>query len=127
MKQRTLTLLIGASLSLSSLAMAQDRDHDHDRRGDRHDDRRSEQRYDHRHDGPPARVVVRERGAGPRHDFYRGRQLPREYRERRYVVQDWHGRHLSAPPRGYHWVQTGNDYVLVSIVSGIIAQVLLSQ
>ena len=34
---------------------------------------------------------------------------------------------LSAPPRGYNWVQTGGDYVLVAIATGIIAQILLGQ
>jgi Ni/Co efflux regulator RcnB len=67
-----------------------------------------------------------ERGAGPNHDFHRGQRLPAEYRHRQYVVDDWRGHHLSAPPRGYHWVQTGGDYVLVAIASGIILQLLLN-
>ena len=67
-----------------------------------------------------------ERGAGPNHDFRRGQRLPREYRNRQYVVDDWRGHHLSAPPRGYHWVQTGGDYVLVAIATGVILQLLLS-
>jgi Ni/Co efflux regulator RcnB len=67
------------------------------------------------------------RGAGPQHNFYRGGRLPNQYRNRQYVVDDWRGHHLSAPPRGYHWVQTGGDYVLVAIASGIIAQILLGQ
>ncbi|AMP04581.1 RcnB family protein [Collimonas pratensis] len=66
-----------------------------------------------------------ERGAGPDHAFYRGQRLPPEYRNRQYVVDDWRGHHLSAPPRGYHWVQTGGDYVLVAISTGIILQMLL--
>jgi Ni/Co efflux regulator RcnB len=41
------------------------------------------------------------------------------------VVNDWRGHHLSPPPRGHHWVQTGSDYVLIAIATGIIAQVLL--
>ena len=32
----------------------------------------------------------------------------------------------AAPPRGYHWVQNGPDYVLVAIATGIIAQILLN-
>lgn len=32
---------------------------------------------------------------------------------------------MSAPPRGYHWVQTGSDYVLVAIATGIIFQILI--
>jgi Ni/Co efflux regulator RcnB len=68
-----------------------------------------------------------ERGAGPNHDFRRGQRLPAEYRNRQYVVDDWRGHHLSAPPRGYHWVQTGGDYVLVAIATGVILQLLLNQ
>jgi len=41
------------------------------------------------------------------------------------VVNDWRGHRLSAPPRGYHWVQTGSDYVLVAIATGIILQLSL--
>ena len=67
------------------------------------------------------------RGAGPDHNFYRGGRLPQQYRGHQYVVDDWRGHHLSAPPRGYQWVQTGGDYVLVAIATGIIAQLLLSQ
>lgn len=67
------------------------------------------------------------RGAGPDRNFYRGSRLPQEYRNRQYVVNDWRGHHLNAPPRGYQWVQTGSDYVLVAIATGIIAQILLSQ
>jgi Ni/Co efflux regulator RcnB len=67
-----------------------------------------------------------ERGAGPEHRFYRGQRLPPEYRNRQYVVDDWRGHHLSAPPRGYHWVQAGGDYVLVANSSGVIFQLFLS-
>lgn len=67
-----------------------------------------------------------ERGAGPDHNFYRGDRLSAEYRNRQYVVDHWRAHHLSAPPRGYHWVQVGADYALVAVATGIIAQVLLS-
>jgi Ni/Co efflux regulator RcnB len=67
-----------------------------------------------------------ERGAGPNHAFHRGDRLPAEYRHRNYVVDDWRGHNLSAPPRGYHWVQTGGDYVLVAIATGVILQLLLN-
>ena len=67
-----------------------------------------------------------ERGAGPDHRYYRGDRLPPEYRSRSYVVDDWRGHRLSAPPRGYHWVQMGGDYVLVAIATGVILQLLLN-
>jgi Ni/Co efflux regulator RcnB len=69
----------------------------------------------------------RGRGAGPDHSWYRGSRLPPQYNSRYYVVDDWRGHHLSAPPRGYHWVQAGNDYVLAAIATGIITSILLNQ
>jgi len=66
------------------------------------------------------------RGAGPIHAYHRGDRFPAEYRRRNYVVNDWRGHHLSAPPRGYQWVQSGADYVLVAVASGIILQLLLN-
>jgi Ni/Co efflux regulator RcnB len=66
------------------------------------------------------------RGAGPDHNFRRGGYLSRQYRSPQYVVEDWRGHHLNAPPRGYHWVQTGGDYVLVAIATGLILQILLN-
>ena len=105
---------------------------DDDRRYDRRDDRRDDGRYDRRGDGRydnrgDARYDHRGRGAGPNHNFYRGGRLPPEWRSRQYVVDDWRGHRLSAPPRGYQWIQTGGDYVLVAIATGIIASILLSQ
>lgn len=67
-----------------------------------------------------------ERGVGPGYRYYRGDRLPLESRRRQYVVEDWRGHHLTPPPRGYHWVQSGGDYVLVAIATGIILQILLS-
>jgi Ni/Co efflux regulator RcnB len=87
-------------------------------RPDQHgrDDYRKDKRDDGRRD---------ERGAGPDHAFRRGDRLPPYYRGRQYVVNDWRAHRLSPPPRGYQWVQTGGDYVLVSIGSGVILQLYL--
>lgn len=96
-------------------------------RGYRRDDRRDNRRdYDRRDRGPGGYGVYRSgRGAGPDHAFHRGDRLPLQYRNRSYVVDDWRGHRLSAPPRGYHWVQTGADYVLVAVATGVILQLLL--
>ena len=105
------------------------------RRDDWRDDRRGDRpvyrdapRYD-----PPPRGQMHGgdrrgdwRGAGPRHDIYRGAYLPPQYRGRSYVVDDWRGHRLYAPPRGYHWVQAGGDYVLAAIATGVILQILLN-
>ena len=89
----------------------------HDGRHDNRPGNRHDGRHDNRRDG---------RGAGPNHNFYKGDRLSGEYRNRQYVVNDWRSHRLNPPPRGYHWVQTGGDYVLVAIATGIIAQILLS-
>ena len=147
MKKHTLSFiaaLTAASFAFSGLAFSQDRDGRSGRGGrdgrpgfenrqgqmERGDDRgrredyrrggRDDDRRDYQSHGG-------ERGAGPDHDFYRGGRLPMQYRNRGYVVDDWRGHRLSAPPRGYYWVQTGGDYVLVAIATGIIAQILLNQ
>ena len=54
--------------------------------------------------------------------FRHGDRLPLEYRNRQYLVEDWRGHRLSAPPRGYHWVQIGGDYALVANNTGRIRQ-----
>jgi Ni/Co efflux regulator RcnB len=128
--------LTAVALTLGSFAaIAQPRD---DRRDDRrgHDDRGSVYHGPQGPHGRPGPVMHRPgpppvahydgRGAGPDHNFRRGGRLPPQYRSPQYVVNDWRGHHLSAPPRGYHWVQTGGDYVLAAIATGVIASILLN-
>ena len=103
-----------------------------DRRGEYRDDYRNDGRGDYRGDGRGNdrggdwRGGDRGRGAGPDHNWYRGSRLPPEYRTRQYVVDDWRAHRLSAPPRGYQWVQSGGDYLLVAIATGVIASILLN-
>ncbi|MDA3913716.1 RcnB family protein [Oleiagrimonas sp.] len=95
-----------------------DRREHHDRRG--HHDRNRDGRYREysnvRHD------------RGRREGWYHtGGRLPRAYRGSRYVVNDWRGEHLRAPPRGYRWHRSDNgDFLLVAISTGIITQILLN-
>lgn len=93
-------------------------------RNDRGDHRGNKDRFENGHDN---RRHEGERGAGPDRAFYRGERLPSYYRGPQYVVNDWHGHGLRTPPRGYHWVQTGGDYVLVAITTGIILELLLNR
>ena len=144
MKTKLIASALIALSFASGSAFAQRGDHgndryDHDRNGrfehrdsGRHDNERHDNgRYDrdNRNDRYYNAQHFRRddhRGGGPRHDMRRGQRLSQEYRGNRYVVSDWRARHLSAPPRGHHWVRAGNDYVLAAIATGIIAQVLLS-
>ena len=116
MNSKIITAAVMAlSLTAGSSAFAQN----YDRHDDHHDNRGHVDQRDHRPDHHD------ERGAGPHHEFYRGGHLSPEYRHRQYVVDNWRAHHLSAPPRGYHWVQTGPDYVLVAITTGLIANIIL--
>jgi Ni/Co efflux regulator RcnB len=90
------------------------------------DNRRGDYRRDGRRDDGWRDDDRRYRGAGPNHDLRRGARLPSRYHHRHYVVDNWRGHRLSAPPRGYHWVQAGDDYVLAAIATGLIAQIILN-
>jgi Ni/Co efflux regulator RcnB len=68
----------------------------------------------------------RDGGPIPHRDWHRGDRLPDQYRDRNYVVDDWHGHGLRQPPRGYHWVGVDGDYVLAAVATGVIASILLS-
>ncbi len=79
---------------------------------------------DHRYDndrgrGGPAASNYRRWNKGQRFD----RRYAQNYRE----IPNWQqyrGRRLYAPPRGYHWVRSGNDAVLVAVAGGLIGAVL---
>jgi Ni/Co efflux regulator RcnB len=113
------------------------RDNDRGDRYDRHGDDRYDRHRDDRRDGYQARGGGRygdegyggDRrwdGAGPNHDIRRGGHLPSRYRNHQYVVSNWREHHLRPPPRGYHWVQTGGDYVLAAIATGVIADLIIN-
>lgn len=56
----------------------------------------------------------------------KGQRFDRRY-ARNYGVIDYRRyktRRLYSPPRGYHWVRSGNDAVLVGVTSGIVAAVI---
>lgn len=133
---RILSASIAACLGLGSLAVQAQpgpppgRGNGHGqqdmRHGGRHDDRgRHEQRYDKRDDRHADRHDNGRRGGGPEHNWYKGSRVPPQYRSQHYVVNDWRGHRLSAPPRGYHWIQNGGDYLLVAIATGVIASMVL--
>jgi len=66
----------------------------------------------------PARVAARRWAKGQRFD--------RRYAPN-YAVVDYRryrARRLYAPPRGYQWVRSGNDAVLVGITTGLVAATL---
>lgn len=75
---------------------------------------RVEQRNDHR--GDHRQAQYRRWNKGERFDARRAQN----YR----VITSPRAYHLREAPRGYRWVRSGNDAVLIGITSGIIASVL---
>jgi Ni/Co efflux regulator RcnB len=52
------------------------------------------------------------------------RMTPTERRHMR-DVRDYHRYRLSAPPRGYRWVQVDNDFLLIGSVNGVIVNIVI--
>jgi Ni/Co efflux regulator RcnB len=106
MKKFIIAALAASTVAASALAtpaMAAPYQHN-DHRG------RVEQRFDHR------QVQNHRWNRGERFDY---RRAP-NYR----VISNYRQYHLRQAPRGYRWVQSGNDAVLIGITSGIVASVL---
>ena len=144
MKSKIIVCAItAATLGFGSLSFAQGYDRGgrdngpqrYDQRGpqqrvdnDRRDDngpRGFDNHRDARNDRADRRNPYYANARGP--EFRRGGHIPQQYRSRQYVVNDWRGHHLNAPPRGQQWVQVGSDYALVAIATGVIASLILNQ
>ena len=111
MKKLTLALA-GASVALTGIAatpaMAAD--------FGRHD----RNRYEHVERN---RVVVKNRFVQNRfqnHRWQRGERFDRRYATNYRVISNPYYYNLRPAPRGYRWVQSGDDAVLIAITSGII-------
>lgn len=75
----------------------------------------------------PHRTVVTKREVvrTPAHRNWRkGQRFDRRYASNYRVVSNYRHYRLHTPPRGYHWVRSGNDAVLVAIGSGVIGAVI---
>lgn len=55
-------------------------------------------------------------------NWRRGAYVPPHYRN--YYVQDYHYYGLRPPPPGHRWVYADNNFVLMALASGLIAEVI---
>ena len=84
----------------------------------------------------PADAQIRRHDTTVRHDagrnqgfrsWRKGERFDSRQASNYQQINDWRayrGRRLYAPPRGYHWVRSGNDAVLVAVAGGLIGAVL---
>lgn len=114
-------------------------DRGHENRGHRdirhygNEHRRDDRRYDHRRYGygshypryaPHHRVVYRY--PAPRYVIRHDRWARgHRYYGPNYVVSNYGYYRLRQPPRGYHWIRSDNNYLLVAIATGVILDIAL--
>jgi len=72
------------------------------------------------------RPVVVERDVHvKKYKWSRGHRMTSAERRHMRDVRDYHRYRLSAPPRGYRWVQVDNDFLLIGSVNGVIANIVI--
>ncbi|WP_129791728.1 RcnB family protein [Sphingosinicella sp. CPCC 101087] len=123
--------LVSAALAASLLATpliaapasAAPRHDDRGRAEQRYDDRgRGDQRSDYRNNGQH-RSAQAYRPGQVRH-WQRGERFDSRYSRNYRQIRDPRAYRLYDAPRGYSWVQSDNDAVLVAIASGLIGAVV---
>lgn len=78
------------------------------------------------HGKPPVQKVIVKKKVVVQPSYrswHKGDRFDSRYARNYRQIDYRHHRGLKAPPRGYRYVQSGNDAVLVGITSGIIAAV----
>ncbi|MCC8402609.1 RcnB family protein [Paraburkholderia sp. MMS20-SJTN17] len=60
----------------------------------------------------------------PHRDWHKGERVPAEYRHYNFMMDDWRGHGLSAPPRGHKWLGVNGDYVLVTTNNWTISDIV---
>ena len=59
--------------------------------------------------------------------YHRGGYVPRHYLSNQYYVNNWQSYPgLYSPPYGHQWVNTGGEFLLVALATGLIANALLN-
>ncbi len=54
----------------------------------------------------------------------RGHRMSQAERRRTHAVNDYRRYRLQPPPRGQQWVRVDNDFLLISIATGVIAGIV---
>jgi len=72
------------------------------------------------HPPPPMHPQPQHEAYGPPHG---GWHEGDRYNGGRETV-DWHQHHLHQPPPGYEWVQSGDQFVMIAVTTGVIASII---
>ncbi len=122
--KRLLTALVASSFLITPVAafaqpagsfeVAQNHDRYQRHQVDRHMDRNVERRGD-RHVTNEKRVTIEKRER-----WSRGHRLSPAERRHMAQVRDYRRYKLRQPPRGQQWVRVDNDFLLISLATGVI-------
>lgn len=134
MKKTLNTLIAGliatTMVATPALAAAPDRHNGPDNRPTTHQTQPSNQQSNANRNHTPQRQQAQ---APQRHtqqqqqqqrQWHRGERFDRNQARNYGVIANPGTHRLNPAPRGYHWVRSGNDAVLVGITTGIIASVI---
>ncbi|MBB3980417.1 Ni/Co efflux regulator RcnB [Sphingobium fontiphilum] len=75
---------------------------------------------------PLGRTIVKQKTVrkAEHRRWAKGQRFDRRHAANYRVVNNYRNYRLSAPPRGYHWVRSGNDAALIAITGGVIGAVI---
>ena len=114
---RTILAAIAFSLLAAPVAQAQQR----------YDAHRHGQHY--AHPQPPSFHLSKKKQVHKpvqkRHHWAKGKRVPAW--QRRQIVRDYHRYGLARPARGQQWVKVDDQYLLISLATGIIAGLVLNR
>jgi|SRR5579859_2382614 len=116
------SMFVALALLAGSGAVSADPWHDHDRGRGHHDDHDRGRWHDRdRHDHWERRYYSDRGYYGRPHRWERGYR----YDGPMYIVNDYRGYRLAAPPYGYRWVRNDSNYLLVSIGDNMILDMVI--
>jgi len=127
MKRLVLTAVAAAMLA-APVAQAQAGPRNEGPRYERHDSQwNAKPRYDNRYEKYDNRYEkkVTKKKVVRKQRWERGHRVPAW--QRKHVVKDYHRYGLRRPAHGQQWVKVDNDFLLISIASGLIGGIIASQ
>ena len=72
------------------------------------------------HQGYPSHQAYQNHRPSNGHQWHQGDH----FSDNRVIVHDYNHYHLRPPPEGYQWVNSGGQFLLIAVASGIIASVI---
>lgn len=121
-------ILAALAFTVTAVPLAQAQSGHTFRRDEPRIERRDDQRVDRHRPGAKQQAAP---GAKNGHSYHRddrrprwtkGRKVPNWQRQQH--VRDWHRHGLRRPAPGQQWIRVGNDYLLVSVMSGLLLGML---